>query len=77
MFLSISAPISATRSNTSTSANPRGEVRNAQVSGPSDLHSPAHAESNSTPPARTQPGTSHPFSGTACGSRSTRPTGVR
>lgn len=77
MSLSASAPVQADRS-----APPaRGEACNPRVSGPSDLHSPAHANSASTTPAaapgRPQPDPNPFFSGTACGSRSTRPTGVR
>lgn len=81
--MSISAPVAANSEVPAApkQASPLRNAANAQVLGPSNLHSPALADSPSTAPApapsRPQPDANHPFRGTACGSRSTRPTGVR
>ncbi len=60
-----------------TVSQPAQTDTNHQIPGPSPLHSGAPASSPETP---NRPGESDakPFSGgTACGRRSTRPTGVR
>ena len=77
MSLSTKKPPNPRNQATANTTRTPGVAAGGQFSGPSHIHSPAPESSRSASPAEPTRSDSRPFGGTACGSRSTRPTGVR